>query len=98
MNTNTNTNTNTNLTTAELWESVLNLINNASLYFFPDDSGEIWTDGDKILTGVYMDAHEIANVLETLGFDVVTGYYDPDDERPEEHDAYTGCYYVTLNS
>lgn len=86
---------NTTITTAELWNSVLKLINNASLHFFPDDPAEIWVDGDQILTGLYENALEIAYILETLGFDVVRGYYDPDDELPEE---YTGCYYVALNA
>ena len=89
---------NTTITTAELWNSVLKLINNASLHFFPDDPAEIWVDGDQILTGLHGNALEIADILETLGFDVITGYYDPDEERTEEHDAYTGCYYVTLNA
>lgn len=92
---NTNTDTNTNLTTAELWNSVLKLINNASIHFFPNGPWKIWSDGDQILTGLYEYALEIADVLEMLGFDVVRGYYDPDDELPEE---YTGCYYVALNA
>lgn len=39
----------------------------------------------------------IADLLETMGFDVNTGYYDPvEDERNHEVDRNTGYYYVTI--
>ena len=57
----------------------------------------LWTNGDEIL-GKNEDRIEgIANLLEAIGFDVNTGYYDPlEDERNHEVDRNTGYYYVTI--
>lgn len=43
-------------------------------------------------------ANALANMLEALGHDIVTGYYDPKaDAASGETDAYTGLWYVDIN-
>ena len=52
--------------------------------------------GDELLCRTETQAEGIADLFEDLGFpDVVTGYYDPkEDKQNYEVDEYTGWYYV----
>lgn len=41
--------------------------------------------------------NRIADMLDSMGFDAVTGYFDPkEDERSGEVDSLTGYYYVCI--
>lgn len=41
--------------------------------------------------------NRIADMLDSMGFDAVTGYFDPkEDERSGEVDSLTGYYYVDI--
>ena len=63
-----------------------------------DDNPGIWTNGDEILCETEIIANTIADLFEAVGFDVVTGYYDPiEDKRNGEEDESTGFYYVTIS-
>lgn len=65
----------------------------------------IWTDG---IDGIYVKSEQTAQALAVLlkclyvnqgeEVDVVTGYYDPEeDERNNEKDECTGWWYVDIN-
>ena len=58
-----------------------------------------WTDGEEILCTTEEQAEVLADFLEDLGFDCVhTGYYDPkEDERNNEVNDHTGCWYVNID-
>ncbi len=65
---------------------------------------EIWSDGSIILCKDGKTAETIAEVIELMykkeGIDavIVTGYYDPiDDRRNDEVDMYTGWHYVSMD-
>ena len=65
---------------------------------------EIWSDGSMILCKDGKAAKTIADVIELMykkeGIDavIVTGYYDPiDDRRNDEVDMYTGWHYVSMD-
>lgn len=56
------------------------------------------TDETMILAPTEKLANAMANMLEALGHDIVTGYYDPKaDAASGETDAYTGLWYVDIN-
>ena len=58
---------------------------------------KLWTNGDEILSKTESVIEGIADLLDSLGYDVNTGYYDPvEDERNHEVDRNTGYYYVTI--
>lgn len=61
---------------------------------------DVWTDGDKILTKNKATHDAMVSTLESLGFgdQLITGYYDPEeDERDDSVDDHTGCYYITVD-
>lgn len=65
--------------------------------------GDIWSNGCEILCRTESAAAAIEDLLwqlyNTQGEDVsvITGYYDPDeDKRNDEEDRYTGWWYVTV--
>lgn len=65
---------------------------------------EIWSDGSMILCKDGKSAETIANILELMykkeeiEVVIVTGYYDPiEDKRNDEVDMYTGWYYVSMD-
>ncbi len=64
---------------------------------------EIWSDGSMILCKDGKTAKTIATILklmykkENIDVVIVTGYYDPnDDKRNDEVDMYTGWHYVSM--
>ena len=57
----------------------------------------IWSDGEKILCEDSLVINTIADVLDALGYQAVTGYYAPkEDERNGDTDEYTGNWYVDV--
>ena len=58
----------------------------------------IWSNGCEILCKTEAQAEAIADLLEDCGCDcVLTGYYDPEeDKRNNQIDEYTGYYYVNI--
>lgn len=58
----------------------------------------IWSDGDKILCESELVINLIADILDATGYDVVIGYYDPDEEHRVDcpTDEYIGNYYVDV--
>ena len=79
-----------------LWRHIIRRIQN-------DAAGEygarfhIWTDGDMLLVDDETAAETIADFLEILGFDVCTGYYDPnEDQQSETVNEYTGWHYIDI--
>lgn len=91
---------------ANLWTR-LDTFRNAPGYFIgdmllhglPNLSWEmkrgIWTDGDEILCKTEDKADAIADLLDALGVDAHTGYYDPKEDAKEGRTfETTGFYYV----
>lgn len=63
----------------------------------PCDS-HISTDGTYILCDTEERANSIADLLDAMGWDSVTGYFDPaKDKRMGEEDRYTGWWYVSAD-
>jgi hypothetical protein len=63
----------------------------------PTDGFELWTNGDEILGKDMERVEGVADLLESLGYDTNTGYYDPEeDSRNHETDRNTGYYYATI--
>ena len=65
---------------------------------------EIWSDGSMILCKDGKSAETIANILELMykkekiEVVIVTGYYDPiEDKRNDEVDMYSGWHYVSMD-
>ena len=57
-----------------------------------------WSNGDSILCDTESAANHLADFLEDLGFDICTGYYDPEeDKRNGEVDECTGYWYVCVD-
>lgn len=62
--------------------------------------GYIWSTGDEILCKTENTANALADMLWQLynsqGEDmmIITGFYDPAEERNEERDRFTGWWYV----
>ena len=57
----------------------------------------IWTDGDVLLVDDESATEIIADFLEIMGFDVCTGYYDPqEDQDSGTVNEYTGCHYISI--
>ena len=62
----------------------------------PGDTG-IWSNEDVILCPSAKAANIIADMLDAIGFDAVTGYYDPDEDAGDgEVDDCTGYWYVDV--
>lgn len=66
--------------------------------------GDIWSSGDEILCRTESAANAIADMLEQMyqsqgeTITVVTGYYDPvEDKRNGEENRYTGWWYVNID-
>lgn len=66
--------------------------------------GDIWSSGDEILCRTESAANAIADMLRQMyqsqgeTITVVTGYYDPvEDKRNGEEDRYTGWWYVNID-
>lgn len=64
----------------------------------------IWSDGDEILCKTKELAESVADMLEMLyvsqgeAMSVVTGFYDPaEDKRNNEEDEHTGWWCVTID-
>ena len=63
----------------------------------PVDGKKFWANDDEILSKDEVAINYVADLLDTIGYDAVTGYYDPEeDERNGEVDEYTGYYYVSI--
>lgn len=63
----------------------------------PEDGKAFWANSEEILCKNEVAINHIADLLDAMGYDAVTGYYDPaEDERDGEVDEYTGYYYVTV--
>ena len=59
--------------------------------FYGDDD-EIWTDNDVVYNA-------ILTLFDTLGLgeNIVTGYFDPKEDKEDGvFDKFTGCYYIRL--
>lgn len=57
----------------------------------------LWTDGDVIYARTEKKACGVATFLELMGYDVVTGVYEKEeDERDGCVDKYTGWWYVEI--
>ncbi len=57
----------------------------------------LWAHGEEILCGTEELANAIADLLDAVGYDATTGYYDPDeDAKAGETDELTGWWYVTV--
>ena len=52
-------------------------------------------DGNELLCNHKSIAGCIADLLDSLGYVGITGYYDPSDDC--DHGGYAGCYYVTVD-
>jgi hypothetical protein len=58
---------------------------------------KFWSNDEEILSKDEVAINYVADLLDTIGYDAVTGYYDPEeDERNGEVDEYTGYYYVSI--
>ena len=63
----------------------------------PTTNGRLWTDGEMILSTNESYINHIADLMEEIRIDVVTGYYDPETDAVNgEINEYTGFYYVTI--
>lgn len=63
-----------------------------------ETEGHFWTDANQILCRTKELCEAVADFLKALGLDVVTGYYDPqEDSRDQMVDHYTGWYYIDIN-
>lgn len=63
----------------------------------PVDGKKFWANDEEILSKNECAINHVADLLDTIGYDAVTGYYDPEeDERNGEVDEYTGYYYVSI--
>jgi hypothetical protein len=58
---------------------------------------KFWSNDEEILSKDEVAINYVADLMDTIGYDAVTGYYDPEeDERNGEVDEYTGYYYVSI--
>lgn len=63
-----------------------------------ETDGNFMTDGSQILCRTEPHCEKAADFLKAMGFDVVTGYYDPEEDKKESFvDHYTGWYYIDIN-
>lgn len=59
---------------------------------------KFWSTGEEILCRDAAIADAAATFLNAIGFDTVTGYYDPaEDKAAGLEDELTGSYYINLN-
>lgn len=82
-----------------IWEAIIARLPTDPVEMLLDDRQHIklWTNGDEILGKNEERIEGIADLFESIGFDVRTGYYDPaEDERNHEVDRNTGYYYMTI--
>ncbi len=80
--------------TRDLWSLLTSLLPHYPTGKRPD----YWSDQDLILCPSLDEANVLADVLEAVGFDPVTGYFDPAvDDEWGTRDKYTGYAYVDLN-
>lgn len=57
-----------------------------------------WSNGIFILCKTEEMANELADCLDELDYQTLTGYYDPiEDKRNNEVDECTGYWYVDIN-
>ena len=62
-----------------------------------ENSCGITTDGDTLFCSDETRANCIADLLDAMGYDAVTGYYNPEeDKQAGTVDSYTGLYYVSV--
>lgn len=62
-----------------------------------ETDGDIWTDGDMLFAPTEEAANTIANLLEGVGFEPVTGHYDPkEDAAAGTVDSLTGYWYIDV--
>ena len=63
----------------------------------PTAGRKFWTNGEEILGADETEINIIADLLDCMGYDAITGYYDPEeDAKNGDTDEYTGNYYVTV--
>lgn len=76
-----------------LWATITTLLPKNS-----DTEPAVWTSGDLIIVASEETANGIADLLDSMGFDVVTGYYDPEaDAASGETSELTGYWYVDIS-
>lgn len=70
----------------------------SSLSSKPGDGIDFWYDGgDDILCRTEAQASAMADWLDRYGYDAVTGYFDPAEDKQQNCvDEFTGWYYVTV--
>lgn len=78
----------------DLWTKITD-----SLPHEPTEGKKFFATGYEILSKDEAAISTLADFFEAMEFsDVMTGYYDPaEDERSEEVDELTGCYYVSID-
>lgn len=55
-----------------------------------------WCNGECILCDDEAKINAVADLLDSMGYVAVTGYYDPEEDAPDQIDCCTGYYYVTV--
>lgn len=77
---------------ANLWLALT-----AALSHKPSDECKFWTNDEEILGVDETEINVIADLLDSMGYDAITGYYDPEeDAKAGDTDEFTGHYYVTV--
>lgn len=76
----------------EVWEKFTSVLPKE-----PGRDTEAWYSGDEVVCKTEWLANKIADFFDALGYECVTGYYDPaDDEREGCVDKFTGWYYMSI--
>lgn len=77
---------------ANLWLAIT-----SSLAHEPSEKCKFWSNDEEILGLDETEINIIADLLDSMGYDAITGYYDPvEDARNGNTDKFTGHYYVTV--
>lgn len=77
-----------------LWQHIIQRIRDRDVVM---PNFEMWTDGDVLLVSTEEAANCIADFLTAIGFDCLTGYYDPVEDRISRLvDDHTGWYYIDV--
>ena len=77
---------------ANLWLAIT-----GALPHKPSEKCKFWSNDEEILGLDEVEVNIIADLLDCMGYDAITGYYDPEeDAKNGDTDDFTGHYYVTV--
>lgn len=82
----------------DLYEKLISMLNGKPFIFRHGGTKEtLWSDGDMIFSSSEKVINIVADLLDCVGYESVTGYYDPEEDKKQGIvDRYTGFYYLDV--